>query len=57
MDWDDPLCQRYGVHYLVGTSDAISSEEDWTLNDLAERYAKKYNQLLLEHLRRGHPAV
>jgi len=54
---DDPLCKRYGVRYLEGTSDAIRSEEDWKLNDLADKYAENYNLLLLEHLRRRHPAV
>lgn len=54
---ENPLCKRYGVRYLEGTSDAITSEEDYKLNDLAEKYAEKYNLLLVQHLRRGHPAV
>ena len=49
----DPLPKRYGVRFLRGTSDAMTSQEDERLNDLARRYAKKYNQLLLQHLRRG----
>jgi hypothetical protein len=49
----EDLPKRYGVRYLRGTSDAMTSEEDHRLNDLADQYAKKYNALLLQHLRRG----
>jgi len=54
---DQGLLKRYGVRYLRGTSDAMTSQEDERLNKLAHRYAKKYNGLLLQHLRRGDHAA
>jgi len=43
---------RHGVRYLRGTSDALESREHARLNRLAFEYARRYNQMLAEHLKR-----
>lgn len=46
---------KYGVRMIEGTSDAIESDEHAKLMTLAYKYAKEYNQKLLEILKKKSP--
>ena len=41
----------YGVRVIENTSDVIESDDHFRLQEAALRYAKEYNQLLLERLK------
>jgi hypothetical protein len=48
------LVRQDRVRYIEGTSDNITSPEYGRLVEKAERYAERYNAMLLHYLR-GHP--
>lgn len=47
------LKTAYGIKVIEGTSDAITSPEHRRLQDTAIEYARKYNRLLLMHIRQA----
>jgi hypothetical protein len=49
-----PLVEQHRVRYIEGTSDNITSPEYDRLVGKAERYARRYNEMLVDYLR-GHP--
>jgi len=46
----DPLILRNGVNMIPGTADFITSHEQDELQELATRYAIRYNRLLMSRL-------
>ena len=48
---DQSLTERHGVKCLDGTSDVIENEEHFRLTQIARKYARAYNLILLKKLK------
>ena len=50
---DRAVASRHGIRYLRGTADAIQNDEHMRLNQVAYRYAERYNKILQQRFRRS----
>ena len=55
-DYSNPIVRLKGVNAIEGTSGATQSKRDYRLQDMAERYALRYNQSLLLFLKQSQDA-
>ena len=46
------LADSYGLRDIEGTSDGLVSKEHKRLNDLARKYAKKYNEYVINNVKK-----
>lgn len=49
-DYKSKYASKYSYRILEGTSDVVNGPEDLRLQSVAQRYAEKYNRLLLKHI-------
>lgn len=49
-DYAHKYSKVVGVNVIRGTTDAITSDEQRRLQDAVQRYAERYNKLVLHHL-------
>jgi hypothetical protein len=49
-DYKSKYANKYSYRILEGTSDVVNGPEDLRFQSIAQRYAEKYNRLLLKHI-------
>jgi hypothetical protein len=49
-DYKSKYARKYSYRILQGTSDVVNGPEDLRLQAAAQRYAERYNRLLLKHI-------